>query len=241
MTEQGIVVEFIGVPGAGKSTIAAALAAALSHKFDVAHPRFIFPPGATIGLVEKLRLDVAYAPSFMLYRVRRLLFDFKRSGLGFWTAFNAWEQSRYPVFLADKLAHAPKDIYVLDEWLLHRIIGESIARYNSDFSFSTKFAIPSFRTHRLIYVCVRIECGLAAQRILGDEQPFRTFAKGKNPAVISRVLNSWNRQMEQLRSEIDSRRIPCIDIDGNAPVEDNVRILVEWLLALKGIGKEEPK
>ena len=237
MSQRNIVVEFIGVPGAGKSTIAAALAAALSSKYDVAQPAFIFPQGP-ISLMQKLRLDVTYAPNFLMYRIRRLLYDFRRSGPGIWTASNAWEQSRYPIFLAEKLARAPKEIYVLDEWLMHRVIGESIARYHSDLSFSTKFAIPTFRTHRLAYVCVRVDTGVAVQRVLGEDQPFRKFAKSKDPALVDSVLSSWNRQIEQLRSEIERRKLPCIDVDGSTSIEGNVATLVEWIVKINASGNE---
>jgi thymidylate kinase len=235
MTRRNIIVEFIGVPGAGKSTIAAALAEELSRRFDVAHPQFIYPR-RPIGAMEKLRLDVMYAPHFMMYRIRRLLYDFRRSGPGLWTASNAWERSRYPAFLAEMLARAPKEIYVLDEWVMHRVIEESIARYDSDLAFSTKFAIPTVRTHRLVYVCVRVDTRLALERVMSQDQPFRKFARNKDPSVIDRVLASWDKQIEQLRSEIERRRLPCVDIDGSRSIAANVETLVEWLVTIKERG-----
>lgn len=231
MPQRDIIVEFIGVPGAGKSTLAAALAEKLSTKFDVARPQFSYPRKELTSL-EKVRLDVMYAPSFLIYRLRRVFFDVKNFGLGFWVVVNGWEQSRYPVYILDKARVAPKRFYILHEWLMHRIVGESIARYASNVSFSMKFAIPTLRTHRLVYVCVRVDRALGLERILNQDQPFRKFAKTKDRGIIEEVLGLWDRQLEQLKSEIQRRQLVCIDVDGTAPIEANVELLLKQLVSV---------
>lgn len=231
MARHAIIVEFMGIPGSGKSSLASALVQKLSttHPFDAALPDRFDYRRKQLTWFEKVRLDVMYAPSFLMYRIRRLFFDISNMGLGFWIVGNSWRQSRYPIVLLDLVRLAPRRFYILDEWLMHRTIEESIKRYNSNVSFSRKFAIPHIKTHCLVYVCVHVDRELARERILNQDQPFRFFAKKKDGCTIEEILALWDHQVQQLQLEIDRRRLVCIDIDGSAPIEFNVQLLLDRL------------
>ena len=50
-------------------------------------------------------------------------------GLGrSWLAFG-WERSRYPALLLDYIRKYPAELFVLDEWLVHRTIDEARRKY----------------------------------------------------------------------------------------------------------------
>jgi hypothetical protein len=124
-------------------------------------------------------------------------------------------------------------VLVLDEWLLHRTIDESIRRYGASFDFTRRFAIVPTPRRRLIYVCVDVDEAVARQRILGQDHPYRTFAAGKDALKIDNVLTPWRAQLHALRAEIARRGLTLIDVDGRAPVDVNVALLRKrlWQIA----------
>ena len=233
MDDRDIIVEFIGIPGSGKSSIAAALAARLSTRFNVSLPERGDYRTRKLSRLEKVRLDVMYAPSLLMYRVRRLFHDIGHARPGLWTIAKSWERSRYPSVLLEQVRRAPRQFYILDEWLMHRAIGESIGRFNADFEYPRKFAMCRVRTHRLVYVWVHVDRELACDRILGQEQSFRNFARTKDRRRIGEVLDLWDRELQQLKLEIDKRRLLCIDVDGSDPIESTVERLLSSLVAFR--------
>lgn len=232
-----MILEFIGLPGAGKSTLATALASRLASDLAVDLPDRFEYRRKSLTLSEKLRLDVAY-PGFLPYRLGRLHHDVRRFGLGLWTVRNSWKRSRYPLVLLDRTARLPRQFHVLDEWLLHRTIDESILRYESDVTYSTKFAIPPLAPHRLTYVCVNVDRDEACARVRSQEQPFRTFAKERDTGRIQETLAVWSRQLEALKAEIRGRGFELIEVDGRAPVDANIALLEDRLRRFTGTGDE---
>lgn len=236
MTQPDIIVEFIGLPGSGKSTLSARLAARLAPDFDADLPDRSAYRSRTLSFVEKLRLDAAYAPGCLPYRLGRLLYDVQTSGIGLWTVANSWERSRYPLVFLDRAARMPRRLHLLDEWLMHRTIDESIRRYRSNIDFSRRFAIYTATQHRSVYVCINVDRALAQQRVLAQHQPFRLFAKEKDGGKINEVLGLWLHQLEALKLEIYKRGLLLIEVDGSAPIESNVETLHERLKRLANGG-----
>ncbi len=228
MARRDIIFEFIGLPGAGKSTLATALAAGLAADFDVSMPGRAEYRRKELTLADKVRLDLR-SPGLLAYRLARLQHDVRTSGVGLWTVSHSWSQSRYPLVLLDLAARAKRRVLVLDEWLLQRTIDESIRRYGASIGFTRRFAIAPTSRQRLVYVCVNVDETVARERIVAQDQPFRTFAADKDALKIGDVLTLWRAQLQALRPEIARRGLPLIDIDGSAPIDTNVALLREKL------------
>ena len=220
-----IIVEFIGVPGAGKSTLAFALAAGLAADFDVALPDRGDYRRKELTLADKLRLDARSLASLLPYRLARLRHDIRMSGIGPRRVRDSWHRSRYPLVLLEYASRNMRRVLVLDEWLLHRTIDESIRRYEASVSFACKFAIAPTPRHRKVYVCVNIDEAMARERIVEQDQPFRAFASEKNPHRINEVLTQWHAHLHALKPEIVRRGLVLIDVDGTAPIDTNVAVL----------------
>jgi thymidylate kinase len=225
-------IEFIGLPGAGKTTVAAALVERLDGCVggEVAMPERDEYRRPQLEVADKARLDIAYATAFLGYRLKRLLFDVRCKGPGLWTVRQSWKQSRYPIVLLDRARRQPHRFYILDEWLVHRTIDESIRRYHGSSEFCRRFAIPRVAPHSLLYVFLWIDPKVARERILEQEHPYRDFAKRKDVQEIDRVLGLWDRQLRLMRGEIGARAIPCVDLDGDNGVERNASLIEKRLL-----------
>ena len=231
-----IILEFIGLPGAGKTTLACALAAGLAPDFDVALPGRGDYRRKKLTRADKLRLDARSLAGLLPYRLARLWHDLRVSGVGLGTVRNSWGQSRYPLVLLEHASRATRRVLVLDEWLLHHTIDESIRRYEASVAFACKFAIAPTPHYRKVYVCVNIDEAVALDRIVEQEQPFREFAEGRNPQRIGQVLALWHAQLQALKSEIVRRGLVLIEVDGNAPIDTNVALLRQGLRQIAGTG-----
>ena len=232
MVRSDIVVEFVGVPGSGKTTLATALVARLAAEFDIDFPDGVEFRVKAVPLAEALRLDIRYLASTLGYRLARVLYGVRRSGVGLWLVSNAWRTSRFPLVLLDRALRKPKQFHVFDEWLLHRTIGESIDRYGADIGFSRRFAFAPTMGLRRAYVCVDIDHDLAVRRVLEQDQSFRWFARNKNQLRIDRVLSLWREQVQALKDEITERGLPLMCVDGSLPIEGNAALLCDWLSPL---------
>lgn len=225
-----LVVEFVGVPGAGKTRIATALVRELSARFDVAFPDRFEYRRWSLPRAEELRLDCRHALTLAGYRLRRLRFDARRAGRpGLWIAANSWRNSRFPVLLLEKMRRDPRRVYVLDEWLLHRAIEESLRAYDANVSFTESFAFPPRGALPMTYVCVDVDLAVARERILGDDAAFRWFARDGDAEVIERTLARWQSQIDGLKTMMCRRGLPRLEVDGSAPAESNARRLAAAL------------
>lgn len=220
-----LVVEFVGIPGAGKSRVAAALAQELSRRFDVAFPDRFEYRRWSLSRAEELALDLRHAPSSACYRLRRLWFDLRRAGPGLWVTRQSWRNSRYPVVLLEKMRRDPRQVYVLDEWLLHRTIEESIRSYDAGPAFAAAFAFPPRRTPPVIYACVETHPAVARDRILKEDNSYRWFARSEDAGTIEQTLRAWQAQLQALKAEMRRRGLPCVEIDGSDPIDANAKRL----------------
>ena len=234
-----IILEFVGLPGAGKTTLACALAAGLAPDFDVALPDRGDYRRKSLTRADKLRLDARSLAGLLPYRLARLWHDLRVSGVGLRTVRNSWGQSRYPLVLLEHASRATRRVLVLDEWLLHRTIDESIKRYGASVAFACKFAIAPTPNHRKIYVCVNIDETVALDRIVKQDQPFRAFADGKDADRIGEVLALWYAQLHALKCEIVRRGLVLIEVDGDAPIDTNIALLRRRLRQIAGEDEAE--
>lgn len=225
------VVEFIGIPGAGKSALAHALERRLQGACIVACPPPSEYQSKVLSRSEKLSLDVKYFGLAGSYRFRRLFYDVRHAHLGLWVVHNSWEKSRHPLVLLDKLQSRPNCFYILEEWLLHRTIGESISAYQSSRGFVRSFAFPPTGGHRHVYVLVSVGLAQALERIRRQDQPMRWFARKNDAATIMKTLELWKGHLDdEVRTEIRRRGIRCIEVDGARPVDSNADLLADELL-----------
>lgn len=221
-----LVVEFIGVPGAGKTRIAAALAQALSVRFDVAFPDRYEYRRWSPSRAEALRLDLRHGFALAGYRLQRLCFDVRRAGRpGTRTVVHSLRNSRFPGLLLERMRRDPRRVWVLDEWLLHRTIEESLRSYDADAAFAEAFAFPPARTLPMTYVCVEVDLAVARERILRDDPAFRWFARDGNAEAIERTLAGWQSRLDGLKAAMRRRGLPCLEVDGTADVESNAQRL----------------
>ena len=237
ISPRDVIVEFIGLPGAGKSALACALAAELAADVDVELPGRGDYRRKELTRADKWRLDARSPLSLWPYRLARLGHDIRVSGIRPRTVLDSWRLSRYPLVLLEHASRNRRRVLVLDEWLLHRTIDESIRRYGASIAFARKFAIAPTPRHRKVYVCVDIDQRVAHERILEQDQPFRAFARDKDPHLIDEVLAQWQTHLDALKPEIVRRGLPLIEVDGNAPIDGNVALLrlrLRQLLAGEG-------
>ena len=220
-----ILLEFVGLPGAGKTTLACALAAGLAPDFDVALPARTDYRRKQLTRADKLRLDARSLAGLLPYRLARLWHDIRMSGIGPRRVRDSWHRSRYPLVLLEYASRNMRRVLVLDEWLLHRTIDESIRRYDASVAFACKFAIAPTPRHRKVYVCVNIDEVVARERIVEQDQPFRSFVKEKNLHTINAVLAQWHAHLHALKPEIVRRGLVLIEVDGSAPIDTNVALL----------------
>jgi hypothetical protein len=227
------VIEFVGLPGAGKTSVAREVCEGLATDApaSVAMPDRSDYRRRQLSLLEMARLDVAYALPLLRYRLRRLRYDVRRARPGLWTIRHSWNQSRYPIVLLDVMRHRPHRYYVLDEWLVHRTIDESIRRYDGEVDFSLAFGLLRLAPYRRVYVYVHVDTETACRRILDDVQPFRRFAQSASADEIRAVLRPWEAQLRELHRAIGEHGFECIELDGCEPVAANAQRVLEQVRA----------
>jgi hypothetical protein len=229
------VVEFIGLPGAGKTSTASALHEVLARSYSTAFPERQEYRRRPLGRAGKLALDVRYAPQLYRYRLRRTLFELRARGPGPRTLKSGWKKSRFPALLLDYKDRHPAQVFILDEWLVHKTIAEAFRRYPDDLRFCTRFATWPFRGLDTHYVAIDIDPQAALHRILYQDHPHRTFLWNIETGRFPAVLEFWQDRLGSIMEELLRRGLPVLTVSGLDDVRHNADRIATWLTArLKG-------
>jgi adenylate kinase family enzyme len=137
------IVEFIGIPGAGKTTIAFRTYERLALLYTTAFPKREEYRRRRLTKLEKASIDLKYARKLLGYRIRRIASECRWKGYRRWSFQLGWERSRYPSLLLDYMARYPAEVFILDEWLVHRTIEEAIRTDRKDVQFCRLFLTTS--------------------------------------------------------------------------------------------------
>ncbi len=225
---QKTVVEFIGIPGSGKTTIAKALYERLLSSESVSLPQRSEYRQIDLTFYEKLSIDLRYLHTLLPYRFKRVIYESKHFGFNFLSLRNGWARSRYPGVFFDLAKGMDTNLIILDEWLVHRTIDEDIHFYQAGFDYVGNFFLaPLVHVDNIIFVLVKTNLEVALHRILHDNQPFRHFALDKDKVRISKILNRWAEDIVQIDTALKKLQVPLYIINGNTSVEENVNFLVK--------------
>lgn len=230
MTRNKTIVEFIGIPGSGKTTLANALYHKLPSCYAAVFPQRDEYRQIDLTFSRKLSIDLRYLPILFPYRLRRMIYEVKHTGLSLAAVRNGWARSRYPGVFFDLAKDLDAGLIILDEWLVHRTIDEDIHFYRTGFDYVGNFYLaPSTHRDSIIFVRVKIDPKIALQRILHDNQPYRHFALKKNKASISKILAEWERDVAEVSAALEAIQIPLLSVNGSDPVDKSVEVLMASL------------
>ena len=226
-------VEFAGIPGSGKTTIAKALYQSLGSTLFVSFPRREEYRRKFLHLNEKISLDLRYIGELFPYRFRRVQQEVRRFGVSLSSVRGGWELSRYPAILMDLANRDNAAFFILDEWLIHRSIDHALNLYPDEedlrYRYVKNFFSAPLGNIDIIYVFVQIMPELALKRVSGDYQPYRNFAIDKTESQIADTLSLWEKQLVNVSSLLKTWNAPLLTINGSSPVEENVEFLKEKL------------
>ncbi|MGG7054719.1 ATP-binding protein [Nitrosomonas sp. ANs5] len=223
------VVEFIGIPGSGKSTIAKALYENFLPSSDVIMPMHGFRR-VDLTFFEKVSVDLRYLSVLFPYRFRRVLYELRYFGYNLVSIKNGWERSRYPSAFFELVKKLDAKLIILDEWLIHRTIDEDVHRYQTGIDYVGRFSLaPLSNIDKICYVLVKTNPEIAFKRILSEDQPYRHFALNKDKCRIRKVLANWEQDVKEVSAALEAQQIPLLMINGSDPVEKNVQLLTDLL------------
>jgi hypothetical protein len=223
------VIEFIGLPAAGKTTTASMLFKRLNGSYSTAFPKRNDYRRRKLAPSERLALDIRHAPDLAGYRLRRVLHEFRHRGVSRHSFQSVWRRSRYPALLLDYISNHPAQVFILDEWLVHRTIAESWRRYPNDQRFTARFGTCPIKGMNVCYVSIELETAVALDRLSRQVHPHRAFLRHTGERDVPRLLRHWQEHIGYFKTRIARMGFPILTLTGEQEVGANVDLIATWL------------
>jgi thymidylate kinase len=231
------VIEFVGLPGAGKSTAVAKTIKILSSRgVNVLHrPTIVEKNSSVRGRISRVRFEIRN------YRVRMLGRSFRRSIRP--THIDAKRQLRQCYFLSyylEAVKGIDCDAMLMSQSVIQSVWAMTVYSEEYDLNEAVRFASSMYGRHprKTGVVLIDVPSDVAAERVIMRGERGNRFSKIPKPALEG-VMATSRSSLVNIASEITSALgLPLLTIDGTKAPNENAASVSEWISSEMLDGKD---
>lgn len=226
-----LICEFIGLPGAGKTTVRTSVQKALSDQgLRLADWADLFHWYKNLGLFRRLRLSCRFGPQLAGDLVLFLNLALSLRPLTLYRLKSALRWSLWDCRLRSFLEVRAPDVCLLDQWLLQEIW--SLELFGTGASDKAKLRLLRHLLRRdpdHCYVLFDISTAEAAHR-LAVRVPPRGRLDNQEEDWVCQQLIKHQGQLDQTMLEVRDQTDRFLEIDGRQEAAKSAGIIADWLL-----------
>lgn len=233
---QGGVLEFFGLPGAGKTSTARALAQTLNangRSALFATPQDVLEYRQHLSAVEKIALELRWLHRTIAHSLIGIVYAARLHGRVSPSSCRVgWRKSAAWQYLHRFVNEHSCNVVVLEEWrtsdLWVNLVGMQNKRTDVLTVAQRLIRCPIPRLH-FGYVIIDIDVETAAGRVADRGYRWRLLDRLVDPSTIMEVLRCHDNVYQALRDGVVKSGRPVITVDGRDPVSMRVAQIVRWL------------